>query len=210
MGSIVELLNTYKEYILNDKIGNCIDIYRNEYTIKFHTNTFKMFLEIYKPKNYENNKTYLYFKSLFYYSSFKHIDMLGYMDVLSDEPNYLYLVGYYYHKMTKKDLAIKYYTKAADLKNQCAIEALGYYYYIEKEPDLMLKYLVMAIWYNSKYSKLYLKSYCKRIEGNELKYYEHVNFPKILTLTLCNRKSKVKLFLPDELLNLIYTDYMMY
>lgn len=180
----------YAEYIKKNKIEILINTYDIFYLYD-NIPYFRNFIKDNEPKNNgkdenyvnyendENNKIYLYFKTLYYYCNNECDKIFNYSLILNNEPNYLYLIGNYY-KYKKHDF------------------------------NLMIMYFVKAIWLKNKVAYESLEIHCRNNEKNKLKLYEYINYPKILTLIICNRKSKVKLFLPNELLNIIYVDYMQF
>lgn len=113
-------------------------------------------------------------------------------------------------------IMIIYLKKAYDLGDRSIlIELASYYQYIEINYDEMKKYYYLDYYYSPQKNKLRdcsVQNYYKDIEKSEININQFIYYPRLLIVILCNNKTiqenKINTLLPEELLKLIYFDYL--
>ncbi len=156
------MLKEYSKYIKEDIIINYYDF--NFYIININFNEYTLFLNEHKKYN---NKTWLYFKGIYYYCKFKYKKMLLLLNDIKESNIYTLLGRYYRCQKCDYYLMKKYYLMAIELGNSIAMRDLGYYYqYDEPNYYLMKKNYLMAIELGNLKAIHYLSYYYKDIEKN--------------------------------------------
>ncbi len=128
-------------------------------------------------------------------------------------------LGMYYGSVEGNyDLMYKYYTMAIKYNNSNAMYLFGSFYNNIKKYNLMKVYYTMAIELGHRGAYCGLKNYCKDIEKDESKYYEHIYYPRILTIIICARKINLNnilnnkpnnsIFIPEEIFILLFNEYI--